>query len=102
VGYFFLGLLVDSLTVVLGLRLTVDCLTNRPLIALLPRFAPLDAMGLTSSPSIPPSADHAYAYCLSRQVTAWPAYGGMTLFLAIGAVVDGVLTTSQTPLSGQC
>jgi hypothetical protein len=32
--------LVFSLTVVLGLRLTVDCLTNRPVIALRPRLLP--------------------------------------------------------------
>ena len=39
-GYFFLPL-VDSLTVVLGFFLTVDCFTNRPLTALRPRFPPL-------------------------------------------------------------
>ena len=41
-----------------------------------------------------------YAYVFSRQVTARPAYGGITLCTAIGAVVLGMPTTSQTPLSG--
>ena len=36
-AYFFLPL-VDSFTVVFGLLLTVDCLTNRPLTALRPRL----------------------------------------------------------------
>lgn len=34
-------------------------------------------------------------------MTALPAYGGIRLPFAIGAVVDGVPTTCQTPLSGQ-
>jgi hypothetical protein len=42
-----------------------------------------------------------YAYWVSRQVTAWPLYGGIVLFFAMGAVVAGVPTTSHTPLSGQ-
>ncbi len=43
---------------------------------------------------------HDYAYWMSFQVTALPSYGGMTLCLAIGAVVVGLPTTCQTPLSG--
>lgn len=43
----------------------------------------------------------AYAYWMSRQVTARPLYGGIVLPLAIGAVVDGDPTTFHTPLSGQ-
>jgi hypothetical protein len=42
-----------------------------------------------------------YAYCMSFQVTAAPLYGGILLPLAIGAVVEGVATAFQTPLSGQ-
>lgn len=42
-----------------------------------------------------------YAGLTSLHVTAWPLYGGMMLFSAIGAVVEGVPTTSQTPLFGQ-
>jgi hypothetical protein len=38
---------------------------------------------------------------MSFQVTDLPSYGGILLPTAIGAVVDGVPTTSQTPLSGQ-
>ena len=38
---------------------------------------------------------------MSSHVTALPPYGGMTSPLVIGAVVDGVPTTFQTPLSGQ-
>ena len=38
---------------------------------------------------------------MRRQVTALPPYGGITSPLLIGAVVDGVPITSQTPLSGQ-
>ena len=38
----FLELLLLSLTVVFGLFLTVDCFTNRPLMALRPRLPPLD------------------------------------------------------------
>ncbi|MET7394613.1 hypothetical protein ABZS66_14085 [Dactylosporangium sp. NPDC005572] len=34
-------------------------------------------------------------------MTALLLYGGMTLPFAIGAVVDGLPTTSHTPLSGQ-
>src|SRR5690349_13269320 len=46
--YFFLPLgLIDSLTVVLGFFLTVDCLTKRPLIALRPRPPPLDLAAMT-------------------------------------------------------
>ncbi|MEV6525925.1 hypothetical protein AB0M43_28675 [Longispora sp. NPDC051575] len=41
-----------------------------------------------------------YASWMSCQVTAALLYGGMTSFFAIGAVVDGVPTTFQTPLSG--
>ncbi|WP_220427520.1 hypothetical protein, partial [Klebsiella pneumoniae] len=40
------------------------------------------------------------AYWVNIQVTAFPAYGGITLPFAIGAVVEGVPTTFQTPLSG--
>ncbi|WP_225402740.1 hypothetical protein, partial [Escherichia coli] len=40
------------------------------------------------------------AYWVNFQVTAFPLYGGITLPLAIGAVVEGVPTTFQTPLSG--
>ena len=40
------------------------------------------------------------ACCVSFQVTALSLYGGMTLPLAMGAVVVGVPTTFQTPLSG--
>lgn len=39
-GYFFF-FLVDSLTVVFGFFLTVDCLTKRPVAALRPRLPPL-------------------------------------------------------------
>ena len=35
-----------SLIVVFGLFLTVDCLTNRPVIALRPRLPPLDLLGM--------------------------------------------------------
>lgn len=42
-----------------------------------------------------------YASRMSRQVTAARLYGGMTLPFAMGAVVLGVPTTSQTPLTGQ-
>ncbi|HJS13418.1 MAG TPA: hypothetical protein VJ811_19330 [Sphingopyxis sp.] len=38
---------------------------------------------------------------MSTQTTALPAYGGIRLPLAIGAVVEGVPSTFQTPLSGQ-
>lgn len=41
------------------------------------------------------------AYWINFQLTAKPLYGGILLPIAIGAVVDGVPTTSQTPLSGQ-
>lgn len=41
-----------------------------------------------------------YAYWMSCQVTALPLYGGILLPLEIGAVVVGVPTTFQTPLSG--
>ena len=34
-------------------------------------------------------------------MTERPAYGGILFPLAIGAVVDGVPSTFQTPLSGQ-
>jgi hypothetical protein len=34
-------------------------------------------------------------------VTALPSYGGIRLPLAMGAVVEGVPSTRQTPLSGQ-
>lgn len=40
------------------------------------------------------------AFWMSFQVTALSLYGGMVFPLAIGAVVLGVPTTSQTPLSG--
>lgn len=50
VFYFdFLDFLVDSLTVALGLRFTVVCLTNRPVIALRPRLPPLDLLAMTVS-----------------------------------------------------
>lgn len=42
-----------------------------------------------------------YAYLISFQVTALPLYGGILFPSAIGAVVVGLPTTSQTPLSGQ-
>ena len=51
-----LVLLVLSFVVVLGLRLTVDCFTNRPVIALRPRLPPLDFDG-TSAPFIACSHD---------------------------------------------
>ena len=38
---------------------------------------------------------------MSIQVTALPLYGGIRLRFAIGAVVVGLPTTFQTPLSGQ-
>ena len=38
---------------------------------------------------------------MSFHVTALLRYGGMRFPLAIGAVVVGVPTTAQTPLSGQ-
>ena len=41
-----------------------------------------------------------YAFCISFHVTALSEYGGIVFPLAIGAVVEGVPTTSQTPLSG--
>jgi hypothetical protein len=44
--------------------------------------------------------DARHASRMSSQVTALPLYGGMTFPLAIGAVVDGVPTTFQMPLSG--
>lgn len=58
VSYFlpFLLLLVLSFVVVLGLLLTVDCFTNRPVIALRPRLPPLDFDG-TSAPFIACSHD---------------------------------------------
>lgn len=37
---------------------------------------------------------------MRRQVTALPPYGGILFPFAIGAVVDGEPTTSQTPDSG--
>lgn len=37
----------------------------------------------------------------SFHVTALPAQGGMACHFAIGAVIDGVPTTTHTPLSGQ-
>lgn len=40
------------------------------------------------------------AYRISCQTTARFMYGGMTLCCAIGAIVDGVEVTFQTPLSG--
>lgn len=42
-----------------------------------------------------------YAFWINFHVTALPEYGGIVFPLAIGAVVEGVPTTSQTPLSGQ-
>ena len=98
---FFVSLAV-SLTVVFGFFLTVLCFTNRPEIALRPRLPllPLVGMLITSSHSIelPVSGQ---AFWMSFQVTALPLYGGIRLPLAIGAVVEGVPTTSQMPLSGQ-
>jgi transcriptional regulator with XRE-family HTH domain len=95
---FFLAL---SLTVVFGLFLTVDCFTKRPEIALRPRLPP-PLLGMESPPSahLVSSAD-AYAFWINFQVTDLPLYGGMVLPLAIGAVVEGMPTTSQMPLSGQ-
>jgi hypothetical protein len=47
-------------------------------------------------------SDHlTYQACwVNFQVTPFPPYGGITLFLAMGAVVEGVPTTFQIPLSG--
>ncbi|HDV7313016.1 TPA: hypothetical protein RKK61_004721 [Enterobacter hormaechei] len=47
-------------------------------------------------------SDHlTYQACwVNFQVTPFPPYGGITLPLAIGAVVEGVPTTFQIPLSG--
>lgn len=42
-----------------------------------------------------------YQACwVNFQVTPFPPYGGITLPLAMGAVVEGVPTTFQIPLSG--
>jgi hypothetical protein len=37
---------------------------------------------------------------MSFHVTALPPYGGIVLLIAIGAVVEGMPTTLQMPLSG--
>jgi hypothetical protein len=57
--------------------------------------------GCVLSPRIPPRHQLAQAYWINAQVTAFPSYGGIRLPLAMGAVVDGLPTTRQTPLSGQ-
>lgn len=93
--------LVLSLTVVFGRLLTVDCFTKRPEIALRPRLPLLPLVGIVITSLTCSSPVSGQAFWMSFQVTALPAYGGMTLPLAIGAVVEGVPTTSQTPLSGQ-
>lgn len=46
-------------------------------------------------------ASENYAYCTNLQLTALPPYGGMRLPFAIGANVEGIPTTAQTPDSGQ-
>jgi hypothetical protein len=48
-----------------------------------------------------PSIRIAYAYRISFHVTAAPLYGGIRFPFAIGAVVEGVEVTCQTPDSGQ-
>lgn len=66
----FLRLPVDSLTVVFGLRATVDFVTKRPVIALRPRLLPWPAMLTSLLHAV--ARRSAHAYWVSCQVTALP------------------------------
>jgi hypothetical protein len=59
-----------------------------------------DACGTLAERALCTLRQRSHAYFCRRQVTALPAYGGMRLPRAIGAVVLGEPTTFQTPDSG--